>query len=129
MLYAAAATVTLAPYLDLTIDMGRADVGAFGSCGGFVARRASTPATLADFGAAHPNYATGAPTWDPADDHETPSFRFTVAVQDDPAAAGKSATSGSPGEPRRHERRRRVEGAASGRAAAVIVAAAPSPWR
>ena len=94
MLYAAATDGPLAPYLDLTIDVGRADVGDFGSCSGFVAESTVFSGTLAGFVSAHPGYATGAPTWDPAGSGESRHFRFTVAVQDDPAAAGLSAVFG-----------------------------------
>ncbi len=94
MLYAAATDGPLAPYLDLTIDVGTADVGVFGSCSGFVSESTVYSGTLAGFVAAHPGYATGAPTWDPAGSGESRHFRFTVAVQDDPAAAGLSAVFG-----------------------------------
>jgi hypothetical protein len=94
VLYAAAASGDLAPYLDLTIHMGSADTGAFGTCGSFSASTSIYAGTLADFGAAHSNYATGHSTWNPSDDHETRSFRFRLTVQDVPAAAGKSATFG-----------------------------------
>ncbi len=94
LLYAAAATGDLAPYLDLTIHMGSAAAGAFGSCGSFSAAQSIYAGTLADFASAHSNYATGRFTWNPSDTQETRSFRFSVTVQDVPAAAGKSATFG-----------------------------------
>jgi hypothetical protein len=94
LLYAAAASGDLAPYLDLTIHMGSAAAGAFGSCGSFSASQSIYAGTLADFGAAHSNYATGRFTWNPSDAQETRSFRFRLTVQDVPAAAGKSATFG-----------------------------------
>ena len=59
VLYAAAASGDLAPYLDLTIHMGSADAGAFGTCGSFSASTSIYAGTLADFGAAHSNYASG----------------------------------------------------------------------
>jgi len=94
MLYAAATHGPLAPYLDLTVDVGRADVGDFGSCSGFVSDRTVYSGTLAGFVAAHGSYVTGAPTWDPAGSGDSRHFRFSVAVQDDPAAAGLSAVFG-----------------------------------
>ena len=94
MLYASATDGPLAPYLDLTIEVGRADVGIFGSCSGFVPDSTVHSGTLAGFVAAHSSYATGAPTWDPAGSGESRHFRFSVAVQDDPAAAGLSAVFG-----------------------------------
>jgi len=94
LLYAAAASGDLAPYLDLTIHMGSAAAGAFGSCGSFSVSESVYAGTLADFGAAHSSYATGQFTWNPSDAQETRSFRFRLTVQDVPAAAGKSANFG-----------------------------------
>jgi hypothetical protein len=94
LLYAAAASGDLAPYLDLTIHMGSAAAGVFGGCGSFSASQTVYTGTLAGFGAAHSNYATGRFTWNPTDAQETRSFRFRLTVQDVPAAAGKSASFG-----------------------------------
>jgi hypothetical protein len=94
LLYAAAASGDLAPYLDLTVHMGSAAAGAFGSCSSFSASQSIYAGTLADFGAAHSNYATGRFTWNPSDAQESRSFRFRLTVQDVPAAAGKSAAFG-----------------------------------
>ena len=94
MLYAAATDGPLAPFLDLTIDVGRADAGIFGACSGFVADSTVYSGTLAGFVAAHGSYTAGAPTWDPAGSGESRHFRFSVAVQDAPAAAGLSAVFG-----------------------------------
>jgi hypothetical protein len=94
LLYAAAASGDLAPYLDLTIHMGSAAAGAFGSCGSFTASASVYAGTLADSAAAHSSYATGRFAWNPSDVQETRSFRFRLTVQDVPAAAGKSATFG-----------------------------------
>ncbi len=46
---------------------------------------------MADFAATHSGYATGRTTWLPSAAEETRAFRFRVAVQDVPAAAGLSA--------------------------------------
>ncbi len=94
LLYAAAAYGDLAPYLDLTIDIGEAAAGAFGDCGTFTSSGPLYSGTLADFAAAHADYAQGLPTWDPGADAEARTFRFTVSVQDDPAAEGKSVAFG-----------------------------------
>jgi hypothetical protein len=94
LLYATGISGDLAPHLDLTIDIGRAAPGSFGSCGSFVPERTVYAGTLAGFGDLHGSYAVGAPTWDPAEGRETRSFRFVVAVHDDPAAAGLTATFG-----------------------------------
>ncbi len=74
--------------------MGSAAGGAFGSCGSFAAAQSIYAGTLADFASAHSNYATGRFTWNPSDTQETRSFRFSLTVQDVPAAAGKSASFG-----------------------------------
>ena len=94
LLYAAATSGDLAPYLDLTVHMGSAAAGAFGSCGSFSATQSIYTGTLADFASTHTNYANGLFTWNPSDAQETRSFRFRVTVQDVPAAAGKSASFG-----------------------------------
>ena len=90
-LYGTGISGALAPYLDLTVEIGRAAPGSFGSCSTFVPTGTVFTGTLAGFDAAHGTYATGAATWDPSGERETRSFRFTVAVQDVPAAAGLSA--------------------------------------
>ncbi len=94
LLYAAATSGELAPYLDLTVDIGRAEDGTFGNCAGFTASDTLFEGTLADFAATHSSYATGRTTWQPSAAEETRAFRFRVAVQDVPAAAGLSASFG-----------------------------------
>ena len=93
-LYAAVATGDLARYLDLTIEMGDAAAGSFGDCGTFVPTATLYSGTLADFAATHSSWSSGLPTWDPASDAEARTFRFAVAVQDDPSAEGKSVAFG-----------------------------------
>ena len=96
-LYATAApTGALAPYLNLTVDIGPDNADTFSSCTDFVSTATLFPATgtLADFAAAHTDYATGLTAWDPTVTGETRTFRFRLEVQNDPAAAGKSATFG-----------------------------------
>jgi hypothetical protein len=94
LLYAAATSGDLAPYLDLTIHMGSAAAGTFGSCGSFSATHSVYSGTLDDFASTHTDYASGRFTWNPSGDHESRTFRFRVTVQDVPAAAGKSASFG-----------------------------------
>jgi hypothetical protein len=89
-LYMAALEGDLAPYLDLTVDLGDATSGAFGDCGTFVPTGRLYGGTLADFGATHTGYFTGLETWDPAEGEEVRTFRFTVSVHDDPAAEGRT---------------------------------------
>jgi len=89
-LYAAAAIGDLAPYLDLTIDIGGAASGAFGDCATFVPSGRLYSGTLDDFAATHSGYFSGLETWDPAEENETRTFRFTVSVQDSPLAEGRT---------------------------------------
>lgn len=91
VLYAAAVEGELAPFLDLTVETGPPEGGAFGDCAGFAPVAELYSGSLADFGAAHRSYGTGLTTWDPAGPGESRSFRFVVTVQDVPAAEGLSA--------------------------------------
>lgn len=92
LLYAAATSGDLAPYLQLTVEIGTGS--SFGSCGNFSAERVLYAGTLSGFAATHAGYATGLTTWDPAAAGEARTFRFTLSVADDPAASGASATFG-----------------------------------
>jgi hypothetical protein len=94
LLYAGATSGELTPYLDLTIDLGRAEAGSSGGCGNFTRSATLYDGTLADFAVAHSSYASGRATWKPADEEDTRSFRFSVTVQDVPDAMGKSASFG-----------------------------------
>ena len=94
LLYAAATSGQLAPYLELTIDIGRAADGTFGNCADFTASGTLFEGTLADFAATHSSYTTGRTTWRPSAAERTRAFGFRVAVQDVPAAAGRSASFG-----------------------------------
>ncbi len=94
VMYAASTTGDLAPYLDLTIQIGTDTAGAFGSCGGFAPSATLFTGTLGGFGTDHGGSGDGLPTWDPGDEQESRSFRFSVSVRDVPAAAGKSASFG-----------------------------------
>lgn len=90
-LYVAAATGELAPYLDLTIEIGKAPAGAFGDCSTFTGAGRLYSGTLADFAAVHGGYFDGVESWDPSAGGEVRTFRFVVSVQDSPAAEGKSS--------------------------------------
>jgi hypothetical protein len=103
MLYASGTpTGTLAPYLDLTVQIGADTPAAFGSCTGFSSTGTLyTGGTLSAFATAKNSYATGVSTWDPAGPvapatsiTETRTFRFVLTVQDNTAAAGKTTTFG-----------------------------------
>ena len=94
LLYAATADGALTPYLDLTIEMGRASGDSFGSCRAFVPGATLHRGTLAAFADEHPGARNGLRTWDPAAAGETRSFRFRITVHDDPAASGLAAAFG-----------------------------------
>jgi hypothetical protein len=96
MLYAAGVpTGTLAPYLDLTIEIGTDSTPVFGDCTGFVSSGTIfTGGTLADFATAHSAYASGMTTWDPAVTGEVKTFHFRLTVKDDNNAANKTTTFG-----------------------------------
>jgi hypothetical protein len=95
LLYATAApTGTLAPYLDLVVEIGTDATPAFGDCTGFGASSTLYNGTLQGFWTAHGSYATGRATWDPAVTGEVRTFRFTVTVQNVAAAANKTSTFG-----------------------------------
>ena len=98
-LYATAApTGTLATYLNLTVDVGNDTADAFGTCTNFGLVGGSTnvyTGTLAAFASAYPDYATSrSTTWDPTLTGQTRTFRFTISVQDVPAAEGLTTTFG-----------------------------------
>jgi hypothetical protein len=91
---AGAPTGALAPYLDLTVQVGT-DTGApFRDCTGFTPSATVFTGTLAAFAASHGSYATGVSTWDPALGPETRTFRFRLSVRDDAAAEGLTTTFG-----------------------------------
>lgn len=95
LLYATAApTGTLAPYLDLAVEVGADLTPVFGDCTGFTPASTIYSGTLADFATTHGAYASGLSTWDPIGTGEVRTFRFTVTVQDVTAAADKSSTFG-----------------------------------
>jgi hypothetical protein len=94
LLYAAATAGDLAPYLDLTVEVGEQAFGSFGTCGGFEPSSTVYSGTLADFAAGHTDYDTGLTTWEPAGNEDSRSFRFSVSVRDDPAASGRSVSFG-----------------------------------
>jgi hypothetical protein len=95
MLYASGTpTLDLAPYLDLTIEIGADTPAAFRDCTGFTPTATLYTGTLATFASAKSSYATGLTTWDPSVTGEVRTFRFRLTVQDDALAANKSTTFG-----------------------------------
>ena len=97
VLYAASApTGDLAPYLDLTVEVGADTAAGFRDCTGFVASGGALySGTLAAFAATHTAYGTGVTTWDPSlGGPDTRTFRFRLSVQDVAAAEAKTSTFG-----------------------------------
>jgi hypothetical protein len=92
-LYAAPASVTgnLAPYLDMTIETG-SSTSVNGNCAGFVAAGAPIyTGTLSTFGSTKNSFGTGAGTWAPSVINEKLTYRFTMTVQNSPAAQNQTA--------------------------------------
>jgi hypothetical protein len=95
LLYTSGApTGTLAPYLNLTIDVGADTADPFRTCTAFVSSAQVYNGTLSDFATNHGSYATGVSTWDPVGSPETRTFRFRISVQDNAAAEGLTSTFG-----------------------------------
>ena len=81
---------TLAGYLDTTIEVGTG--GAFGNCTGFTPSSTIYTGTLTNFSTTHTNWATGLATFTAAANPTSRTLRFTVDVQNNPAAQGQSAS-------------------------------------
>lgn len=83
-------TGTLETYLNTTIEIGTG--GSFGNCAGFTPTSTLFNNTLANFAATHTDWASGLATFTAAANPTSRTFRFTVEVQNDPAAQGDSST-------------------------------------
>ena len=90
LLYASGVRGDLAPYLDIVVELGPAGGEPGGDCADFAPAQTLFSGTLATFADGHGDYASGLRTWEPTEDSETRSFRFSVAVRDVPDAAGRS---------------------------------------
>ena len=77
-------------YLDLDVEIGTG--GAFGNCSGFSPSSTLFNNTLQNFAATHVDFASALGTgWTPTGAGQSRTFRFTLTLQDDNAAQGKSA--------------------------------------
>ena len=97
ILYATGApTGTLAPYLDLTVQIGVDTPAAFRDCTGFSSTGTLYSGTLSNFASTRTSYANGVSTWNPGPPTvpETRTFRFELTVQDNNAAVGLFSTFG-----------------------------------
>jgi hypothetical protein len=87
----------LAPYLNLTVESGSmAASPTMSGCSGFTYGATEYSGTLDGFATTRTSYADAAAVtaWDPAGTGATRTFRFTISVQDVPAAEGKNTTFG-----------------------------------
>ncbi len=89
-LYGTVAGTGLDPYLALTIEVGTR--GSFGDCSDFTPAATVFSGTLASFAAAHTNYTDGIRQGPFTSTPQSRSYRFTVTLQDDHAAQGKTAS-------------------------------------
>ncbi len=80
----------LAPYLDTTIEIGTG--GAYGNCTGFTPSSTLYSGTLTNYSTTHTNWATGLAAFTAATNPTIRTLRFTVDVQNNPAAQSQSAT-------------------------------------
>jgi hypothetical protein len=91
-LYASAYGGTLAPYVNLTVEMGTG--GNYASCTGFSV--ASTPytGTLSNFGSTKNSFANGVGSWSPTGSGQTKVYHFTYTLDaaTPDAQQGASAT-------------------------------------
>jgi hypothetical protein len=92
-LHAVAGGTGLAPYLDLTVEMGTG--GSYADCDGFTGAVIST-GTVASFASSYATGAAGLDLFSPSATTpgapESRTFRFTVGVQSENDALGKTAT-------------------------------------
>lgn len=91
-LYGTVGGTGLADYLDVDVAIGTG--GSFASCTGFSATSTLFTGTMADFGSAHTDYASGLGGLNGATDPTSRTYRITVTLQDDNAAQARSATAG-----------------------------------
>jgi hypothetical protein len=92
-LYGAVGGTGLATYLDTIVDIGTgAAGGASMDCTGFTPSSNLHNTTLEAFGTAHTNYGNGAGGFTGATNPTTRTYRFTVMLQDDNLAQGKTAS-------------------------------------
>lgn len=79
----------LAPFLDTTVEVGTG--GGFGSCAGFGSPSTIYNGTLANFSATHTDWASGQAVFTANTNPTTVTLRFTVDVQNVPAAQSQTA--------------------------------------
>jgi len=89
---AAPPTGNLAQYLNLQIDIGTDATPTFDDCSSFVSNSTLYTGTLTSFASSHHSLAAALSTWDPSSlGDPTRVFRFTITVQNEPAAQNETA--------------------------------------
>lgn len=86
--YVTGVSGALAANMDLVVEEGTG--GSNGSCTGFTPSASLFSGTLANYGTAASNFASGLSTWSPSTG-DTKSYRFTTTVRNTPAAQGSTA--------------------------------------
>lgn len=86
----ATSTGVLAPFLDATIDIGTG--GGYGNCAGFTFGSNIYTGTLTNFSGTHTNWASGLATFTAAANPTSVTLRFSVDVQNNPAAQSQTAS-------------------------------------
>ncbi len=87
-----AASGALAPYLNLSIDIGQAgSPGSFGNCTGFQQGSNLYSGTLSNFASTRTSFVNGLTGWNGATNPSSRVYRITVTLQDDNAAQGLNA--------------------------------------
>ena len=82
----------LAPYLDVTIEVGTG--GSFNDCTGFTSGSTLYTGTMSNFAATRTNFTNGLQGWNGATNPSNRTYRIRVTLQDNNAAQGLSATAG-----------------------------------
>lgn len=80
----------LAPFLDATVDIGTG--GGYGNCAGFTFGSNIYTGTLTNFSTTHTNWASGLATFTAPVNPTNQTLRFTVDVQNVPAAQSQTAS-------------------------------------
>jgi hypothetical protein len=89
-MYGSTAGTGLASYLDLEIEVGTG--GDFSTCAGFSSSGTLYADSLANFASDHGGWANGVAAFTAASSSTARTFRFTLTLQDDNAAQGRSAS-------------------------------------
>ena len=83
-------TGALAPYLNTTIEVGTG--GDFSGCAGFTPSSTLFSGTLDGFATTHTDWSSGLAVFTAAANPTVRTLRFTIDVQNNPAAQGQSST-------------------------------------